>query len=129
MAAENYHRAISILKRTRQPASTKKELCYRRGVGIIARFLSLPQENKGMAVPSSNQITQLLWAWGRGDNTAFEQLVPLIYQELRRMARRQMAGQSPGHTLQATALVNEAYLRLIDCQQVDWKDRGHLYAV
>jgi len=70
-------------------------------------------------------ITELLVAWGRGDESAFERLVPMVHAELRRLARRQMAGERPGHTLQTTALVNEAYLRLIDLSQVRWQDRAH----
>jgi len=64
-------------------------------------------------------------AWGRGDESALDRLVPLVHQELRRLARRQMAGEHPGHTLQTTALVNEAYLRLVDLSQVRWQDRAH----
>src|SRR5262249_26816875 len=60
---------------------------------------------------------------------ALDQLVPVVYQKLRRLARHHMAGQRPGHTLQATALVNEAYMRLIDCEQVNWKDRAHFFAI
>ena len=78
---------------------------------------------------SSQTVTQLLLAWRQGDPAALQQLVPLVYQELRRLARRYMAGQRPGHSLQASALVNEAYLRLIDCQLVNWKDRAHFFAV
>jgi RNA polymerase sigma factor (TIGR02999 family) len=70
-------------------------------------------------------VTELLLAWGRGDESAFERLVPMVHAELRRLARIQMAGERPGHTLQTTALVNEAYLRLIDLSQVRWQDRAH----
>src|SRR5262245_45129480 len=82
-----------------------------------------------MTASSSLAVTQLLLTWRQGDQTALERLVPLVYQELRRLARRYMAGQRPGHTLQASALVNEAYMRLIDCQLVNWKDRAHFFAV
>src|SRR5262245_48822271 len=82
-----------------------------------------------MPAPSSHSVTQLLLAWRQGDPAALEQLVPLVYQRMRRLARHYMAGQKPGHTLQATALVNEAYMRLIDCQQVNWKDRAHFLAI
>ncbi len=82
-----------------------------------------------MAQRSSLEITQLLLAWGRGDQNALERLMPLVYEELRRLARRHMNRQRPGHTLQTTALVNEAYLRLIDASQVQWQDRAHFYAV
>ena len=73
--------------------------------------------------------TTLLLAWGRGDETALDQLIPLVHDELRRLARRHMAGERAGHTLQATALVNEAYLRLIDVQHVDWQNRAHFLAM
>ena len=82
-----------------------------------------------MTASSSNSVTQLLLAWRQGDAAALEQLIPLVYQKLRRLARRYMAGQRPDHTLQATGLINEAYVRLIDCQQVNWKDRAHFFAV
>src|SRR5262245_51338288 len=78
---------------------------------------------------SSHSVTRLLLCWRQGDAAALEQLIPLVYQKLRRLARRYMAGQRPDHTLQATALINEAYVRLIDCQQVNWKDRAHFFAV
>jgi RNA polymerase sigma-70 factor, ECF subfamily len=77
----------------------------------------------------SVDVTALLRAWGKGDEGALERLIPLMHQELRRVARRCMAGERPGHTLQATALINEAYLRLVDAQQVDWQDRTHFVAV
>src|SRR2546427_4385386 len=82
-----------------------------------------------MTVSSSHSVTQLLLAWRQGDAAALDQLVPVVYQKLRRLARHYMAGQRPGHTLQATALVNEAYMRLIDCEQVNWKDRAHFFAI
>src|SRR5215475_950542 len=82
-----------------------------------------------MAASSSHSVTKLLLSWRQGDPAALEKLVPLVYQKLRRLARRYMAGQKPDHTLQATGLVNEAYVRLIDCQQVNWKDRAHFFAV
>lgn len=74
-------------------------------------------------------VTALLAAWGRGDQAALDHLIPLVHQELRRLARRYMAGQRPGRTLQSTALVNEAFLRLVDCQRVRWQDRTHFFAV
>lgn len=82
-----------------------------------------------MAQPSVQDITRLLVAWGQGDQTALERLMPLVYDELRRLAKRHMNRQPPGHTLQTTALVNEAYLRLIDANQVRWQNRAHFFAV
>src|SRR3954449_8194812 len=73
--------------------------------------------------------TTLLLAWGRGDETALDQLIPLVHDELRRLARRYMAGERPGHTLQATALVNEAYLRLVEVKQLQWQNRAHFFAM
>lgn len=77
----------------------------------------------------SAEITRLLKAWGRGDSTALDRLTPLVYEQLRRMARSYMRTERPGHTLQATALVNEAYLRLVDARDLDWRDRAHFFAV
>ena len=82
-----------------------------------------------MAVPSTHEVTQLLKAWGAGDEQALKKLTPLVYEQLHRVAQRYMAGQRPDHTLQTTALVNEVYLRLVDCEQVQWRDRAHFYAV
>src|SRR5262245_22998902 len=82
-----------------------------------------------MASEGSQQITALLKAWARGDSAALEQLTPLVYAQLRRMAQRYMQREAPGNTLQATALVNEAYLRLVDAASVDWQDRAHFFAV
>ena len=73
--------------------------------------------------------TVLLQAWGRGDKAAFDALVPLVHEELRRLARRYMRQERTGHTLQATALVNEAYLRLIDLKRMQWQHRAHFLAM
>lgn len=75
------------------------------------------------------KVTGLLLKWSRGDDDALEELIPLVHQELHRIARRHMAHERPGHSLQATALVNEAYLRLIDTKAVAWHDRAHFLAV
>ncbi len=74
-------------------------------------------------------MTGILLKWREGDEAALDQLVPIVHDELRRIARRCMAGQRAGHSLQATALVNEAYLRLIDVQQVNWQNRAHFLAM
>ena len=73
--------------------------------------------------------TELLLAWGRGEASAFDRLVPLVHDELRQLARRYMRGERPDHTLQATALVNEAYLRMIAVSQVHWQNRAHFFAI
>jgi RNA polymerase sigma factor (TIGR02999 family) len=82
-----------------------------------------------MPNPSTAQVTQLLLAWGDGDEAAFERLVPMVHGELRRIARRHMGHERGDHTLQATALVNEAYLKLIDIEKVKWQDRAHFFAM
>lgn len=82
-----------------------------------------------MTVPSTHEITDLLVAWGNGDQAALEQLTPLVYQELHRLAEHYMKGERRGHTLQTTALVNEVYLRLIDWQNVQWQNRAHFFGV
>ena len=73
--------------------------------------------------------TDLLLAWGRGEQAAFDELVPLVHDELRRIARRHMGHERVGHTLQATALVNEAYMRLIDVKRIQWQNRTHFFAM
>jgi RNA polymerase sigma factor (TIGR02999 family) len=83
-----------------------------------------------LGIPSQpRQVTGLLLAWGKGDEAALNELIPLVHDELRRIARRCIAGERAGHSLQATALVNEAYLRLIDVQHVDWQNRAHFLAI
>jgi RNA polymerase sigma factor (TIGR02999 family) len=72
-------------------------------------------------------VTRLLLEWNRGDRQALDRLIPLVYRELRRLARRQMSSERSDHTLQATILVNEAYIRLVDQNQVDWKSRAHFF--
>jgi RNA polymerase sigma factor (TIGR02999 family) len=75
------------------------------------------------------EITQLLLAWGQGEQAALDQLTPLVYDELHRLAHHYMGHERPGHTLQTSALVNEAYLRLIDSSHVRWQNRAHFFAV
>lgn len=82
-----------------------------------------------MRCAMSQEITQLLLAWNGGDEQALHQLMPLVHGELHRLAHRYMAGERPGHPLQTTALVNEAYLRLIDSSRVRWQNRAHFFAV
>jgi RNA polymerase sigma-70 factor, ECF subfamily len=82
-----------------------------------------------VGVSPAHEVTQLLKAWTAGDEKALDRLTPLVYEQLHRVAQRYMAGQRPGHTLQTTALVNEVYLRLVDCDRVNWQDRAHFFAV
>ena len=77
----------------------------------------------------ASDVTALLIEWTRGDEGAIERLVPLVHGELRRLAKRHMAGERQGHVLQATALVNEVYLKLVDIRRVQWKDRAHFFAI
>ena len=83
--------------------------------------------------PSPNgsraHVTELLLAWGSGDRAALDDLVPIIHEELRRLARHQMRGERDNHTLQTTALVNEAFLRLVDLRRIRWQDRAHFLAL
>ena len=82
-----------------------------------------------MSTPSSHQVTRLLLAWGNGDAAAFDELMPLVYAELRTLAQRQMRRERSGHTLQVTALVHETYLRLVDQRQVHWQNRAQFFGV
>jgi RNA polymerase sigma factor (TIGR02999 family) len=81
-----------------------------------------------MSSVQSNDVTQMLLEWRSGNQEALDRLMPLVYDELRRLANRYMRSERPEHTLQATALVNEAYLRLVD-MKVSWQDRAHFFAV
>lgn len=82
-----------------------------------------------MKTPASAEVTKLLLAWGDGDEQALDQLLPLVHRELHDLARRYMAGERPGHTLQASALVNEAYLKLVDNRRVQWQNRAHFFGI
>ena len=82
-----------------------------------------------MPQPSPHEVSQLLRAWSSGDEAALQTLIPLVYEELHRIARRYMGREREGHTLQTSALVNEAYLRLVDWKNVEWQNRAHFFAV
>jgi RNA polymerase sigma-70 factor (ECF subfamily) len=82
-----------------------------------------------MPIPSTQEVTENLVAWSNGDKSALERLIPLVHDELHRLAHRYMNRERPGHMLQTTALVNEAYLRLIDTSHVRWQNRAHFFAV
>ena len=82
-----------------------------------------------MTRQSPQEVTLLLKAWRGGDSAALDRLVPLVYAELHRLARIYMARERVGHTLQTSALVNEAYIRLIDVDRIDWQDRTHFFAM
>ena len=78
---------------------------------------------------AAGDISQLLRAWSEGDQSALDRLTPIVYRELHRLARRYMRGERPGHSLQTTALVNEAYIRLVDYERMQWQNRAHFFAV
>jgi RNA polymerase sigma factor (TIGR02999 family) len=82
-----------------------------------------------MELPTTQQVTRLLKAWSQGGEAALNRLLPIVHQELRRLARRHMLGERVGHTLQTTALVNEAYLRLVNAREVNWQNRAHFLAL
>ena len=82
-----------------------------------------------MTESSASEVSQLLKHWGDGDESALNKLIPLVYEELRKMAHHQMTRERAGHTLQTTALVNEVYLRLIGANEVPWQDRAHFFAL
>ena len=79
-------------------------------------------------MPSTEQVTELLIDWNNGNPAALDQLMPMVYDELHRIARRHLRREAPGHTLQTSALVNEAYMRLID-QTVTWRNRAHFFGI
>src|SRR5436190_9738509 len=89
--------------------------------------MTTEESTQGQRPP--HQVTLLLRAWSEGDSAALEQLTPLVYEELHRRARWHMARERVGHTLQATALVNEIYVRMIDLRGVSWRDRAHFFAI
>ena len=82
-----------------------------------------------MTPPAPNEVTQLLRAWSDGQHEALQRLLPLVYDELHRLARHYMSRERSGHILQTTALVNEAFLRLVDARQVNWQNRAHFFAI
>ena len=94
-------------------------LCWASAPDWLTRLQSLPPRD----------VTALLGDWGRGNETALNQLLPLVYAELRRVAARQLRNERPNHTLQPTALVHEVYIRLVDQRQVDWQNRAHFFGV
>src|SRR5262249_16237166 len=82
-----------------------------------------------MSTPAPAEVTKLLLAWGAGDELALDQLLPVVYRELHSMARGYMAAERPDHTLQASALVNEVYLKRVDVRQMKWQNRAHFFGV
>ena len=99
------------------------------GLPDEAAFSAEATATAGLAKPGPPEVTQLLAGWSHGDRAALEKLTPLVYEELRHLAHRYMEGQRPEHTLQTTALVNEAYLRLADQKRPNFTNRSHFFAV
>jgi RNA polymerase sigma-70 factor (ECF subfamily) len=101
-------------------------------MGVLSRkrgaYLMAGELSEGQSV-SPQEVTRLLQAWKAGDEGALERLMPLVYDELHRLARRYMAAEQTGHPLQTTALVHEVYLRLVDANSIDWQNRAHFYAI
>lgn len=95
----------------------------------ILRSKRVQWASESMQTPPLNDVSTLLRAWGQGDQTALDALTPIVYKELRRLAQAYMQHERPGHSLQATALVNEAYLRLVDYRRMQWQNRAHFFAV
>jgi len=101
-----------------------------RHIQKVLAFFSDRKRRSGRTMqPSSEQITQLLQSWSQGDQGAIDKLVPLVYDELHRLAQRYMADERPSHTLQTTALVNEVYVRLVDSEHATWEGRAHFFGV
>ncbi len=88
-----------------------------------------PPAHEEAPAPNNAEVSRLLRAWSDGDRAALDRLTPIVYDELRRLAGRYMRGERPGHSLQTTALVNEAYMRLTDYKSMQWQNRAHFFAV
>ena len=95
---------------------------------LVPEWLSEPGKGE-MTAATQKSITQLLVAWSEGDRAALDELVPLVHAELRRIARNYMRGERQGHTLQTTALIDEAYVHLVDQKHVRWQNRAHFLAI
>lgn len=95
---------------------------------ILTSYRVLPG-GSAIGDPLSQNITHLLKEWNAGDPKALDRLTPLVYEELRHQAARYLRREAPGHTLQTTALIHEAYLRLVDAKNVDWQSRAHFFAI
>jgi RNA polymerase sigma factor (TIGR02999 family) len=104
---------------------------FRKRLRVQKLFAVVGYEKELMDTPSISpqRVTELLAHWSHGDDAALAELTPLVYEELQRLAHRHMRGERPGHTLQTTALVNEAYLRLADQTNPRWQNRAHFFAV
>jgi RNA polymerase sigma factor (TIGR02999 family) len=117
-------------RRAKAAALAKKKFGADNGVGSGPfRNMLICGAGVAMSKESPKEITGLLQAWGGGDRAALDELIPLVYDELHRAARRQMRRESADNTIQATALVNEVYMRLVEVNNVSWQDRAHFFAI
>jgi RNA polymerase sigma factor (TIGR02999 family) len=98
-------------------------------IGVAGRTNTCTQFWKDLMRESPQNVTQLLLGWGKGDKEALDKLVPLVYDELRRQAARYLRRERVGHTLQTTALIHEAYLKLVDQKNVHWQNRAHFFGI
>src|SRR5215831_679955 len=96
---------------------------------VDAMVKSMQPANDQSDPPSSGEASKLLRAWSDGDQSALERLIPIVYEQVHYLAQRYMRRERPGHSLQTTALVNEAYMRLVDYKCMRWRDRAHFFAV
>ena len=105
------------------------DTCGKRRTGVITCAQLDPLVGGWAMEPSAHEITRLLQAWSEGEQSALERLIPLVYKELHRLAHHYMVRERPGHTLQTSALLNEAYLRLVESPKPSWQNRAHFFAV
>jgi RNA polymerase sigma-70 factor, ECF subfamily len=119
------------LKRQRMCGFLSSSMSYqeRRKPRLKTGIRTLGPLRYNSPIPSTPPITELLMAWGDGDQAALDQLIPIVHAELRRLAHRAMRGERPGHTLQATGLVNEAFMRLVELKRIRWQNRVHFFAI
>src|ERR1700730_18202684 len=103
--------------------------CLSTAMNSARQYNPATMKGKGILQDDAGDVSQLLRAWSSGDQLALGELTPVVYAELRRLARRYMRGERPDHSLQATALVNEAYIRLVDYKRMQWQNRAHFFAV
>jgi RNA polymerase sigma factor (TIGR02999 family) len=117
-------RHLGNAQTTRETRHGNPRVVYSRAIPV-----RWDRAREAMAEPQPKDVTQLLVEWGNGDRAALDELTPLVYGELRRLASRYMRREGPGHTLQPSALVNEAFLRLVDQKDVHWQNRAHFFGV
>lgn len=117
------------LERRNRGRETIIETDLRCGAILYANLHMEREAEQHGTKTASMEVSRLLRAWSDGDRSALDRLTPIVYEELRRLARHHMRGERAGHSLQTTALVNEAYMRLVDYRRMQWQDRAHFFAV